>query len=162
MGLPETVKFEFTRHEQVVKSFENELVASLPGLLITQFSVPSESSVGMIDDKVVLRFDFCDDWYSVLVYLDEMNHPTGHYKIYVQTPLVHHGDFWSGEDMVVGMEIIPGFGYLLKGEEEFLRNTRDGWIQAGTFLRVRDTMRTLRSMLDEGTLPQEVMYAVNG
>ena len=161
MARPERIKFEFRRYRSEAKSFVNDRVAQLPGLLITQFN-PETALPGLDDDRVALRFDFTDDWYSVLAFLDEEKRPTGHYKICLQSPLNEENGIWIGDDLLLRLEIRPESDYIITGEEEFFSAVETGWMRVFSAAKAREALRKLCSMLDEGQLPQEVMDAVCG
>ena len=162
MARAETIIFEFRQYQAGLQTFGNDLVAQLPGLLITQFALPEGKASGLVADKMALRFDFVDDWYSVLAFLDDTKHPTGHYKISIQTPLTNEGGIWKGDDLLLGLEIRPDFGYVTTGEEEFLSAVEKGWMRVYTAANAREALRKLCLMLDDGRLPQEVMDAIHG
>jgi len=162
MARPETVSFELRRYQSEPQSFDNELVAQLPGLLITQFSAFEGESPGQAADGVVLRFDFIDDWYSVLAFLDADKQPTGHYRISIQTSLRNDCGKWRGNDLILGVKVRPDGSYLVTGEEDFCAAVEEGWMRVYSAANAREALRRLCLMLDEGCLPQEVMDAVCG
>lgn len=162
MGRAETVHFELKRYQNGSRLFANDLVAQLPGLLITQFAVLEGESLGRTTGKVGLRFDFVDDWYCVLVFLDQNMRPTGHYRGLVQTPLKNEDGLWKGSDLLLGLEVSPDGDYYVTGEEDFCAAVEQGWMRVYAAARAREALRKLCSMLDEGRLPQEVMDAVGG
>lgn len=162
MARAETVKFELRTYGGLPLTFENDLVAQLPGLLITQFAVPEGEFPGLGTDRVALRFDFVDDWYSVLAFLDGSKKPTGHYRISIQTPMGTEGSIWRGTDLVLGLEVPPNGDYFVTGEEDFCAAVEEGWMRVYAAANAREALRKLCLMLDEGCLPQEVMDAVGG
>ena len=162
MTRPETISFELERYQSDPQSFENELVAQLPGLLITQFPTLARESPDQVANGVVLRFDFIDDWYSVLAFLDADKQPTGRYRISIQTPLRNDGRKWHGNDLILGVEVLPDGSYSLTGEEDFCTAVEEGWMRVYAAANAREALRKLCIMLDEGCLPQEVMDAVCG
>jgi len=155
----ESVKFELNRYHGDSQKFENDLVAQLPGLLITQFAIADGTS-RVRQDRLGLRFDFVDDWYNVLAFLDGDKNPTGHYTVALQTPLRNDEGVWKGCDLLLGLEIVPGRDYAILGEEEFFSAVQEGWMRVYAAAKARETLRKLCLMLDEGRLPQEVMDAV--
>lgn len=162
MYRPEDIAFELTRYHDDPRRFTSALVAQLPGLLITQSSVYSNEHRPCGNDSVALRFDFIEDWYSVLAFLDANKQPTGHYRISIQTPLTSHDGVWCGCDLLLGIEVMPGHGYAVMGEEDFCEAVEDGWMRVYAAANAREAMRKLCRLLDEGRLPQEVMDAVCG
>jgi len=162
MTRQETISFEFRRYRSDPLASENELVAQLPGLLITQFPASERESPDQAANGVVLRFDFVDDWYSVLAFLDSDKQPTGRYHISMQTPLMNDGGKWRGNNLILGVEISPNGSYLVTGEEDFCAAVEEGWMRVYAAAKAREALRKLCLMLDEGCLPQEVMDAVCG
>jgi predicted RNA-binding protein associated with RNAse of E/G family len=158
----ETVRFEIRRHRGPSKFFENDLVARLPGLLITQFEVPSGEHPDLATDKLALRFDFTDEWYSVIAFLDDEKSPTGHYRIFIQSPLQDEDGMWRAFDLILGLEVTPNGMYTVTGEEEFCGAVEEGWMRVYAAANAREALRKLCIMLDQGQLPQEVMDAVGG
>jgi predicted RNA-binding protein associated with RNAse of E/G family len=137
-------------------------VAKLPGLLITQFVISQRTLPGLDDDKMALRFDFLDDWYSVTAFLDQYKQPTGHYRIGTQTPVEVFDRVWRCDDLVLGLEIHPNYEYHITGEKEFLSAVDEGWMRVYSATKAREALRELCVMLDRGALPPEVMDAVHG
>lgn len=162
MARSETIRFEIKHHDGALRVFENDLVAQLPGLLITQFEVPLCERPDVAADKLALRFDFTDEWYSVIAFLDGDKSPTGHYRISIQSPLRNEGVVWKSLDLILGLEISPNGDYLVTGEEEFCGAVEEGWMRVYAAANAREALRKLCQMLDEGRLPQEVMDAVCG
>lgn len=162
MSRSETAKFEFRQYQAGSEIFENDLVAQLPGLLITQFSVPNGRPPGRGDDRYALRFDFIEDWYSVTAFLDEGKQPTGHYRVAIQSPLQDYDGIWKGYDLLLGLEILQNWDYFVTGEEDFCAAVEEGWMRVYSAANAREALRKLCNMLDEGCLPQEVMDAVGG
>lgn len=162
MARTQTIRFEFQRYRDDPEIIENDLVAELPGLLITQFSVAEGESPSPDADRVGLRFDFVDDWYSVLAFLDQDKRPTGHYRIGIQTPLRSHEGLWRGSKLLLGLEVFPNGEYSVTGEEEFCAAVEEGWMRVYAAAKAREALRNLCIMLDDGCLPQEVMDAVGG
>lgn len=162
MARLEVVRFDIKRYRNTPLSFANDLVAELPGLLITQFEVPSEKHPDGLDGTLALRFDFTDDWYSVVAYLNGDKSPTGHYRIRMQAPLHNEGGVWKSYELVLGMEVRPNGDYMVTGEEEFCAAVEEGWMRVYAAANAREALRKLCGMLDEGQLPQEVMDAVCG
>jgi predicted RNA-binding protein associated with RNAse of E/G family len=158
----ETVRFEIWHYRSGIEAFENELVALLPGLLITQFSTPKSNNWLPGVTGVGLRFDFIEDWYSVLAYLDDNKRPTGFYHIFIQSPLENHKGIWRGTALELNIAVYPDGSYVVNGEEEFCAAVEDGWLRVYAAAKARETLRNLCLMLDEGRLPQEVMDAVSG
>ena len=154
-----TVRFQLRRYNSSEQRFENDLVARLPGLLITQFAVPEDDGAA---DRLALRFDFVDDWYSVLAFLDSDKQPTGHYLITIQTPLGNEDGVWQGDNLALGLEVLPEGQYVITGEEDFYAAVEEGWMKVYAAAKAKETLRKLCLMLDEGCLPQEVMDAVGG
>ena len=162
MVRPETVRFEIRRHHGPSKVFVNDLVARLPGLLITQFEVPPNEHPDLATDRLALRFDFTDEWYSVIAFLDVDESPTGHYRIFIQSPLQNEDEMWRTFDLILGLEVTPNGMYTVTGEEEFCGAVEEGWMRVYAAANARESLRKLCAMLDEGQLPQEVMDAVCG
>ena len=162
MARPETIRFEIKHYNGAPRVFENDLVAQLPGLLITQFEVPLCERPDLAADRLALRFDFTDDWYSVIAFLDEDKSPTGHYRISMQAPLRNEDEVWKSLDLILGLEISPNGDYVVTGEEEFCGAVEEGWMRVYAAANAREALRKLCHMLDEGQLPQEVMDAVCG
>ena len=162
MAQLEIVKFDIKRYRNTPLVFENDMVAQLPGLLITQFEVPSEDHPDGVGDTLALRFDFTDDWYSVIAFLNGDKSPTGHYRISMQSPLHNEGGLWKSYDLVLGMEVRPNGDYMITGEEEFCAAVEESWMRVYAAANAREALRKLSAMLDEGQLPQEVMDAVCG
>lgn len=161
MARPETVRFELNQYQTGIQVFENDLVAQLPGLLITQFTVQEEPS-SRARDKIGLRFDFVDDWYSVLAFLDDSKRPTGHYLVSMQTPLSNEDGIWKGNDLVLKLEVLSQGDYLITCEEEFYAAVEGGWMRVYSAAKAREALHKICLMLEEGCLPQEVMDAVGG
>lgn len=161
MSKPETVKFELRRYNDDLELFENDYVAQLPGLLITQFNIESDGH-GNSDDRVALRFDFIDDWYSIIAFLDEDKHSTGHFEISMQSPLSHDGYVWRGDDLILDLAIFPSLKYELKGEDDFTSAIEQGWIRIRSAAKVQEALHKLCLMLEDGCLPPEVMDAMDG
>jgi hypothetical protein len=158
----EIVRFEIKRYKKAPLAFENDMVAQLPGLLITQFAVPHDEHPDGVGDTLALRFDFTDDWYSVIAFLNGDKSPTGHYRISMQSPLHNEGGLWKTYDLVLGMEVRPNGDYMITGEEEFCAAVEESWMRVYAAANAREALRKLCTMLDEGQLPQEVMDAVCG
>ena len=137
-------------------------MAHLPGLLITQFEVPRNEHPDLAADRLALRFDFTEEWYSVIAFLDNEKSPTGHYRIFIQSPLQNEDGLWRTFDLILGMEVTPNGTYTVTGEEEFCAAVEEGWMRVYAAANAREALRKLCSMLDEGQLPQEVMDAVCG
>lgn len=162
MTRPETIRFELRHYKSDEKSFESDLVAQLPGLIITQSPVRELGSLAQSGDEIALRFDFIDDWYSVLAFLDGSKQPTGHYLISTQTPLRNEGGIWKGNDLILRLEVFPRGEYVISEEENFYTAIDEGWMRVHAAAKAREALRKLCFMLDEGCLPQEVMDAVGG
>jgi len=162
LARPETIRFEIKRHRDGPRTFENDLVAHLPGLLITQFEVHPSEHPDRAADRLALRFDFTDEWYSVIAFLDENKLPTGHYRIFMQSPLRQEDRFFTTFDLILGLEVSPSGEYEVTGEEEFCDAVEEGWMRVYAAANAREALRKLCLMLDEGRLPQEVMDAVCG
>lgn len=162
MTRPETIKFEFRKYQGGLQSFENDLVAKLPGLLITQFIVPQTTLPCFADDSIALRFDFVEDWYSVTAYLDSERLPTGHYRVAIQSPLKSEYGLWTGDDLLLRLDVYPDFHYAITGEEKFFSAVEEGWMRVYSAAKAREALRGLCAMVDGGSLPQEVMDAVHG
>lgn len=160
MARVDTIKFAFRRYQSEVQFLKNEFIAELPGLLITQFPVTGEERSALVNDRTVLRFDFVDDWYSVLAFLDGDNGSTGHYRVAAQTPLQFEAGIWQGDNLILGIEIMQNWAYTITGESAFHSAVDDGWITVNSAMYARDTIRRFRTMLEDGCLPQEVMDAV--
>jgi predicted RNA-binding protein associated with RNAse of E/G family len=158
----ETINFEFQRYNSFARRYENDLVAALPGLLITQFVVPQSTLSCFNGDRLALRFDFIDDWYCVMAFLDDDGKATGHYRVDIQTPLQNEDGVWKGDHLLLGLVIKPDFHYTIVGEEEFLTAFEDGWMKVYSAAKAREALRSLCTMVDQGALPQEVMDAVHG
>ncbi|MHB0913802.1 MAG: hypothetical protein ACYC2Y_10235 [Armatimonadota bacterium] len=160
IGRPETVTLELRRYQEEPERLENDLVAKLPGLVLSQYIVPQCSLPCFYDDRLALRFDFVDDWYCIHAYLNGDKRPTGHYRISMQTPLRLDEGVWRGDSLVLGLEVLPGFEYKVTGEERFVRAVDEGWIRISTASHARDALRGLCSVLEDRCLPPEVMDAV--
>jgi len=158
----EIVRFEIWHFRTGLESFANELVAQLPGLLITQFTIPQDNHQFANSNSVGLRFDFIDDWYSVLAYLDTFKRPTGFYHIFIQSPLCNQKGIWRGTALELTITVYPDRTYMVSGEQEFCAAVEEGWMRVYAAAKARETLRNLCLMLDEGRLPQEVMDAVSG
>jgi len=141
--------------------FESDLVAQLPGLLITQFAVSEDVAVPGAD-ATALRFDFVEDWYSVIAFLDGEKIPTGHYRISLQTPLRSYNGVWKGDDLILAVEVYPSWEYAIVNEEAFSCAVEEGWMRIYAAANARECLRKLSTMLDEHCLPPEVMDAVGG
>jgi predicted RNA-binding protein associated with RNAse of E/G family len=111
---------------------------------------------------MALRFDFIDDWYSVIAFLDEDSKPTGHYRVDMQTPLRNENGVWKGDHLILGLVIQPDFHYTVVGDDEFLAAVEEGWMKVFTAAKAREALRTISHMVDSGCLPPEVMDAVHG
>lgn len=162
MVRPDTVKFELKRYEAPLQKFENDLVAQLPGLLITQFTVPPPSTKSSGVDITGLRFDFLDDWYSIVAFLDNKKRPTGDYLISAQSPLYNDNGTWKGTDLPLGIRVFPGWHYVLLQEKDLSRAVGQGWLKVYAAANAREALHKLCKLLDEHCLPQEVMDAVGG
>lgn len=162
MARPQIVKFEIRRYRRDSLVFANDLVAELPGLLITQFEVPHTEHPDGIGDTLALRFDFTEEWYSVIAFLNGDKSPTGHYRIYMQSPPRNEDGVWKTYDLVLGMEVRPNGDYMVTGEEDFCAAVEESWMRVFAAANAREALRKLCGMLDEGQLPQEVMDAVCG
>ncbi len=162
MAQAETIRFEIQRYKRPVDVFENDLVARLPGLLITQFQVPIIEHPDGIGGMLALRFDFTEEWYSVIAFLNNDKSPAGHYRITAQSPLREERNLCKTSDLVLGMEVRPNSNYIITGEEEFCAAVEEGWMRVYAAANAREALRKLSAMLDEGRLPQEVMDAVCG
>lgn len=162
MSRPETINFQFKRYHSEALVLENDMVAQLPGLLITQFTVPSDEMNASSIGRLGLRFDFYDDWYSVLAFLDGDKHPTGHYLILIQTPLQRLDNIWHGCELLLRIDVHPDGSYIIEGDEEFCAAVDEGWMRIYMAANAREAMRKLCNMLDDGKLPPEVMDAVCG
>jgi predicted RNA-binding protein associated with RNAse of E/G family len=156
----DTVKFAFRRYKAGLRFFENDLVAELPGLIISQFPLPDDCHSCLSGDRTALRFDFVDDWYSVLAFLDRDNRSTGHYRIRMQSSLREERGLWKGDDLLLRVEILQNWAYEIVGEEEFFTAVDDGWMRVHAAANARQTMRRFCAMLNDGCLPQEVMDAI--
>lgn len=159
MARPDTVRFHLRQFDADPQEFENDLVAQLPGLLISQFDIPQPPPNGH-HGTTGLRFDFVDDWYSIIAYLDEGKKPTGHYHISMQSPLVNYGDVWKGNLLVLAADVQPGWEYAIHNEEEFLHAVERGWMRVYSAAKAREALRDICKHLDEHCLPQEVMDAL--
>ena len=159
MVRPSKVRFVINRYRSEPHIYENELVARLPGLLITQFTLPPEEPA---PDRVGLRFDFIEDWYAVLAFLDDRKKPTGHYRLLIQTPLLDSEGIWRGTDLLLHIDVRPDGSYVIDGDDCFCHAVEEGWMRVYSAANAREALRRLCSMLDLGKLPQEVMDAVAG
>ncbi|MDH7481588.1 MAG: hypothetical protein QHH26_06385 [Armatimonadota bacterium] len=153
------VKFEIRRYKSDVHKFENDLVAYLPGLLITQSTVSNDLAT-LDKDTTALRFDFIEDWYSVTAFLDSAKNPTGHYHISIQSPLRNDNGVWKGDDLVLAVEVYSNWEYAILNEEAFSCAVEEGWMRIYAAANARECLRKLTLMLDEHCLPPEVMDAV--
>jgi len=159
---PETVKFEIKRYEGAARTFENDLVAQLPGLIITQYQ-PADGECAACQDRcVALRFDFVDDWYSITAYLGPDKRPTGYYHISMQSPLRHDSGIWKGYDLILNLDVSPDWDYSVMDEVEFCTAVEDGWMRVYAAANAREALRKICALLDRRSLPQEVMDAVLG
>lgn len=163
MVKPKTISFEFRTYPDGAKVFSNDFVAHLPGLLITQFAVDNNHSLSlaMNIDTTALRFDFLDDWYSVIAFLDGLNKPTGHYIINTQTPLICQDGMWKGDNLLLKLEVYRDWQYSILGEKDLISAVDDGWMMVNSAINARETIRKTCTMLDDRSLPQEVMDAVS-
>lgn len=160
MARTDTIEFEFRRYRRNNSHFASDIVAELPGLLISQMPL-SEDETGINDtDSLVLRFDFIDDYYHVKVFLDENKRPTGHYRCSMQTPLRRVEGIWKGDDLLLSLEVLPGFEYYITGEDEFFSAVEEGWMRVHSAAKAREILRRLTHMIENGCLPQEIMDAV--
>jgi len=157
---PDTVKIQIKQYGDAPQEFENELVAQLPGLLISQFSLTEPSRNGR-HGVTGLRFDFVEDWYNIIAYLDEAKGPTGYYRISMQSPLHQDSGTWKGVGLVLAAEVEPGWQYTILNEEEFIQAVEDGWMRVFAAAKARASLRDICKLLDEHCLPQEVMDALN-
>lgn len=155
---PVKIKFDFKRYKDTDEEFECDLVAQLPGLLITEYLVSNSGSSE--EPFAALRFDFIDDWYSIAAFLDCNKVPTGRYRIAIQSPLVGKDGVWRGVNLILGIEVYPDWSYVITNEETFLHAVEDGWMRVYSAAKARECMRKLCAMLDEHCLPPEVMDAV--
>lgn len=162
MARPETIKFEIKRYEGAPRTFENDLVAQLPGLLITQYQVANGECPPLEDGCLGLRFDFLDDWYSIVAFLDSEKRPTGYYHVSMQSPLRHDGGVWKGYDLILKLDLSPNWDYSVTDEVEFCTAVEEGWMRVYAAANAREALRKICSMLDKRSLPQEVMDAVCG
>src|SRR5665647_2361768 len=119
LARPESIRFEIRRYRKPPSVFENDLVAQLPGLLITQFQVPPEEHPYGMADSLALRFDFTEEWYSVIAFLNADKSPTGYYRIFMQSPLRNEEGVRKSYDLVLGIEAHPNGDYMVTGEEDF-------------------------------------------
>ena len=156
---PDIAKFRMRQYDGTPQEFENELVAQLPGLLISQFNVPQPPCNGH-HGVTGLRFDFMDDWYSIIAYLDEGKSPTGYYHVSMQSPLHNDDGVWKGTRLVLAADIEPGWEYTILNEEEFIEAVEEGWMRIFAAAKAREALRDVCKLLDEHCLPQEVMDAL--
>lgn len=159
MARPDTVKFCFRRFDDVPQEFENDLVAQLPGLLISMCSIPESSRNG--HGVAGLRFDFVEDWYSITAYLDETKSPTGYYDVAMQSPLYNDSGVWKGIRLILEAEVGPDWEYNILNEEEFIQAVEDGWMRVFAAAKARAALRDICRLLDDHCLPQEVMDALS-
>lgn len=159
MARSEAARFSFRQYGSASQQFENELVAQLPGLLITQFTVPQAPRNGH-HGSTGLRFDFMDDWYSVVAYLDDEKRPTGYYRISCQSPLHKADGTWKGVGLVLEADVEPDWQYSILHEEEFIQAVEDGWMRVYSAAKARQALRDICKLLDAHSLPQEVMDAL--
>lgn len=143
------------------KVFTNDLVARLPGLVITQFQLNRPSPNGGSSVNTVLRFDFTDDWYSVLAFLDAENNPTAQYLISAQTPLQYENGVWRGDDLILKVRVQADWSYTIEGTEEFWKAVDAGWMDPYKASNAQDAIRRMCAMLNDHALPPEVMDAMN-
>ncbi|MBN1593437.1 MAG: DUF402 domain-containing protein [Candidatus Coatesbacteria bacterium] len=162
MSRPETVKFEFKQYEGGPRTFENDLVAQLPGLLITQYPISNGECSPLEAGCLALRFDFVDDWYSITAYLEPDKRPTGYYHISMQSPLRHDDGVWKGYDLILNLDLGPDWDYSVADEIEFCTAVEDGWMRVYAAANAREALRKICCLLDDRILPQEVMDAVCG
>lgn len=159
MARPDTAQFQMKQYDDRPQAFENELIAQLPGLLISQFDVPQPPCNGH-HGATGLRFDFMDDWYSIIAYLDDGKNPTGYYHISMQSPLHNDDGIWKGTDLVLAADIAPGWEYMVRNEEEFIQAVEDGWMRVYAAANARKALRDMCNLVEQGRLPQEVMDAL--
>ncbi len=159
MARPDKVRFHFKQYDAVPQEFENELVAQLPGLLISQFSVPQPPRNGH-HGMTGLRFDFIEDWYSIIAYLDGEKNPTGYYHVSMQSPLYNDDGVWRGIRLVLEADVEPGWEYTILNEEEFIQAVEEGWMRIYAAAKAREALRDMCKLLDEHCLPQEIMDAL--
>lgn len=159
MARPDTAQFRLKQYDDLPQDFENELVAQLPGLLISQFDIPQPPPNGH-HGVTGLRFDFMDDWYSIIAYLDESKNPTGYYHISMQSPLHNDDGVWKGTQLLLAADIVPGWEYMIRNEEEFIEAVEDGWMRVYAAANARKALRDMCKLLDQRCLPQEVMDAL--
>lgn len=161
MTRPVNYAFELRQYPEGVRHFMNDFVACLPGLVITQFTLERDTPDGAGSLNTILRFDFVEDWYGVLAFLDAENKPTGHYVISAQSPMVFGDGTWRGDDLLLKVKVFADWSYTVEGEEEFNAAVDAGWIRADAAANARETIRKMCVMLNDRTLPPEVMDAVN-
>lgn len=161
MTRPAAYTFELRQYPEGVKCFTNDFVACLPGLVITQFSLDRDTPDGSGSINTLLRFDFVEDWYGVLVFLDCANKPTGHYVIYAQSPMEFIDNVWKGDDLLLKVKVFADWSYKVEGDTEFNAAVDGGWMHPDAAMNARDTIRKMCVMLNDRTLPPEVMDAVN-
>jgi predicted RNA-binding protein associated with RNAse of E/G family len=159
---PVRIRFQFKRYNNSDENIEGDLVAQLPGLLISQFAVPDGGGPDPSADTTALRFDFFEDWYSIVAFLNGNKLPTGRYQIAMQSPLHSEDGAWRGVSLILGVEVYPDWEYFITNEEEFLRSVEEGWMRVYSAAKARECLRRLCAMLDEHCLPPEVMDAVGG
>ena len=157
---PDTVRFFLKQYGGVPQEFENDLVAQLPGLLITQFNVPQPPRNGH-HGSTGLRFDFTEDWFSIVAYLDQSKNPTGYYRVYLQSPLFYDGERWRGVLLVLNADVHPGWEYTILNEEDFIQAVEARWMPIYSAAKAREALRDICKHLDEHCLPQEVMDALS-
>ena len=162
MARPETIKFEIKRYEGGPRTFESDLVAQLPGLLITQYQVTDGQCPSLEPGCLALRFDFVDDWYSITAFLDRDKRPTGYYHVSMQSRLRHDNGVWKGYDLILNLNVSPDWDYSVCDEVEFCTAVEEGWMRVYAAANAREALRKICALLDKRSLPQEVMDAVCG
>ncbi|MHB1456335.1 MAG: hypothetical protein ACYC0V_05405 [Armatimonadota bacterium] len=161
MTRPANYIFELRQYPEGVRNFTNDFVACLPGLVITQFNLERDTPDGAGSINTILRFDFVEDWYSVLAFLDIENKPTGHYVISAQSPMDFKDGSWKGDDLILKIKVFADWSYQIEGDKDFIAAIESGWMQADAAMNARETIRKICVMLNDRTLPPEVMDAVN-
>lgn len=161
MTRPANYTFELRQYPEGIRRFTNDFVACLPGLVITQFTLERDTPDGSGSINTILRFDFVEDWYSVLAFLDTENKPTGHYVISAQSQMTFRDGMWKGDDLLLKVKVFADWSYAIEGDVEFTSAVNSGWISEDAAVNARETIRKICVMLNDRTLPPEVMDAVN-
>jgi predicted RNA-binding protein associated with RNAse of E/G family len=68
---------------------------------------------------------------------------------------------WKGDDLLLKIKVFADWSYKVEGDAEFTAAVDGGWMHPDAAMNARDTIRKMCVMLNDRTLPPEVMDAVN-